>query len=240
MKREDYRNYLILKRSADQTVRTSLNALQYIENRYEIDLDDEFDKDSLQSLVDELSYSRQDERENKRNSTKINIENGSIYNALAFYRSHLSNYRKFKVNPEPLADGENILDDDVEAVRPNSGEVFALERDLQSALRDSIDDLEPGLSIVDGGRERKVDAGFIDILAKDQQGSYVVVELKAGESRPAALTQTLSYMASIKASESAPVRGYLIAAKHHPQVVLAAEMLPNLTLKTYRYRFEFN
>jgi endonuclease len=35
------------------------------------------------------------------------------------------------------------------------------------------------------------------------------------------------------------VRGILVAGDHHPRVKLAARAIPNLTLKKYRYRFEF-
>ena len=68
---------------------------------------------------------------------------------------------------------------------------FGLERDLQSALRLNIEQLEAGLEIIDGGKERTTDAGRIDITAKGTAGTTVVIELKAGEARPEALTQLL-------------------------------------------------
>ncbi|MBV9154571.1 MAG: DUF91 domain-containing protein [Alphaproteobacteria bacterium] len=71
---------------------------------------------------------------------------------------------------------------------------FGLERDLQTNLRRHIDDLEPGLSIIDGGKERKVSSGFIDITARDRAGSAVAIELKAGTADRADLGQVLSYM----------------------------------------------
>src|SRR5262252_5499937 len=48
---------------------------------------------------------------------------------------------------------------------------FGLERDLQNALRRHIGDLEPGLSIIDGGKERRVASGYIDIAAQDRDGA---------------------------------------------------------------------
>jgi hypothetical protein len=50
---------------------------------------------------------------------------------------------------------------------------FGLERDLQIALRRNIDQLEPGLKIVDGGTERTVEAGRIDITAEDEENKLV-------------------------------------------------------------------
>ena len=51
---------------------------------------------------------------------------------------------------------------------------------MQKALRANIQQLELGLEIVDGGAERTVDAGRIDITAEDTNGRLVVIELKAG------------------------------------------------------------
>jgi hypothetical protein len=61
---------------------------------------------------------------------------------------------------------------------------FGLERDLQRALRDHIDQLEPGLSLIDDGKERKVAAGFIDITARDRGGATVVNRTKGRSGGP--------------------------------------------------------
>jgi RNA polymerase sigma factor (sigma-70 family) len=50
-----------------------------------------------------------------------------------------------------------------------TGAVKALQHRALAALRRHIDQLEDGLTIIDGNAERKVDAGFIDILAQDRQ-----------------------------------------------------------------------
>jgi hypothetical protein len=44
---------------------------------------------------------------------------------------------------------------------------FGLERDLQRALREHIDQLEPGLTIIDGQKEQAVPSGRIDITARE-------------------------------------------------------------------------
>ena len=56
---------------------------------------------------------------------------------------------------------------------------FGLERDLQKALRANIGQLETGLKIVDGGTEKNVPAGRIDITAEDPGGTTVVIEVRA-------------------------------------------------------------
>ena len=68
----------------------------------------------------------------------------------------------------------------------------------------SIEELEPGLGIIDGGTERSVDSGFIDITAKAADGTVVVIELKAGTARRDAVGQILSYMGDVAAEGTQP------------------------------------
>jgi RecB family endonuclease NucS len=79
---------------------------------------------------------------------------------------------------------------------------FALERDLQKALRENIQQLEAGLKIIDDGKERKVVSSFIDITAEDKQGATVVIELKAGIADYNAVAQLLSYIGDLMAGAS--------------------------------------
>ena len=71
---------------------------------------------------------------------------------------------------------------------------FGLERDLQMALRANIEQLEPALTITDGGSERIVESGRIDITARDKDGCTVVIELKTGVADRDAVGQIRSYM----------------------------------------------
>jgi RecB family endonuclease NucS len=102
--------------------------------------------------------------------------------------------------------GSAASDSETEELIEASETTFGLERDLQSALRANIEQLEPGLSIIDDGRERTTDAGRIDITAKDPQGAVVVIELKAGTGAPGALTQLLAYMGALATENSTAVR----------------------------------
>jgi RecB family endonuclease NucS len=116
---------------------------------------------------------------------------------------------------------------------------FGLERDLQSALRANIEQLEQGLTIIDEGRERSTEAGRIDITAQDQNGTIVIIELKAGTAQPDAVAQILSYMGVVSEGENKPVRGILVAGAFSSRVVFAARAVPNLGLKRYSFRFSF-
>jgi hypothetical protein len=116
---------------------------------------------------------------------------------------------------------------------------FGLERDLQIALRRNIDQLEPGLKIIDDGTERTVEAGRIDITAEDGNNKLVVIELKAVVAAPESVAQILAYMASVEKEDQRLVRGILVAPDFHPRVVLAAKAVPNLQLKKYSFTFSF-
>ena len=116
---------------------------------------------------------------------------------------------------------------------------FGLERDLQRALRTNVAQLEPGLTISDGGSEKTVEAGRIDITAEDANGSIVVIELKAGTALPDAITQLLAYMGTVENPDGRPVRGILVANDFAPRVVQAAKAVPNISLKAYSFQFSF-
>jgi RecB family endonuclease NucS len=75
---------------------------------------------------------------------------------------------------------------------------FGLERDLQMALRLNIEQLEPRLTIIDGGKELTTEASRIDITAEDGQGATVIIELKAGTANPDCIAQILSYMGVLR------------------------------------------
>jgi RecB family endonuclease NucS len=95
------------------------------------------------------------------------------------------------------------------------------------------------LQIVDDDRERTTDAGRIDITAKDENGTIVVIELKAGTAAPEALTQLLAYMGAFTKQEHKHIRGILIAGDFHTRIVFAARAVPNVQLYRYRFKFTF-
>ena len=117
---------------------------------------------------------------------------------------------------------------------------IGLERDMQAAIRLNISQLESGLEITDNGRERSVESGFIDITAKDSQGTTVVIELKTGVAGQRAVAQILSYIGSIiDEEESENVRGILVASDFDRKARAAARVVPSLTLVRYNFSFQF-
>jgi hypothetical protein len=135
--------------------------------------------------------------------------------------------------------GEPVSRTETNELIEASEATFGLERDLQLALRSDIAQLEPGLHIIDDGKERMTEAGRIDITAQDAQNVLVVIELKAGTAAPEALTQLLAYMGAVGQQDQRSVRGVLIAGDFHPRVVFAARAVPNVQLRRYRFKFTF-
>jgi endonuclease len=116
---------------------------------------------------------------------------------------------------------------------------FGLERDLQAALRVNLEQLEPGLHIIDGEKERRTEAGWIDITAEDKDGVIVIIELKAGTADDKAIAQILSYMGAMASNSQKPIRGILVAGDFTPRTTFAAQMVPNLELRKYAFKFKF-
>lgn len=118
---------------------------------------------------------------------------------------------------------------------------FRFERDLQRALRANISQIDPGLKIIDGGKEQILPSGRIDILAEDADGNKVVIELKAGEADRDAIGQILSYMGDLAAaSPAAAVKGIIVAGDFSSRAISAARMASSIRLLKYSYQFTFS
>ena len=176
-----YQNWLEQQGYVSGTVQAQMHRAGRVEECYG-DLDEHYDRDQLRSVIEELKFSAEDERRNKPNPSKIPF-NGNTRNNLASYRNATERYCKFRretADDEIIAGISSLPIKDVEEAVNEHGQLFGLERDLQAALRRTIEQLEPGLEIIDDGAERSVSSGFIDITARDAGGSIVVIELKTG------------------------------------------------------------
>ena len=118
---------------------------------------------------------------------------------------------------------------------------LSMEKDLQTFLLNDLTQIEPGLKLVEKGKEYQIDVGRIDILAKDKNGNYVVIELKAGKAKDDALGQILGYMGYISENlaKNKPVRGYIIANDFEERLKYAVKNIPNIKLKAYKVNFSF-
>lgn len=241
--RQEFKNWLIEKTDNPGSRATIWSKTQKIEDCYG-DLEQHFSNGALSEIENELRYSKDDERSNKPNPSRIPVD-GNIYNSLASYRNYLAQYQKFLTEQ-----GTGVLSsfskegDDFSTVPQMAQESvqqrFALERDMQRELRRNISLLDPRLKIIDEGVERKVDSGLIDITCEDDEG-IVVVELKAGKADGRAIAQIQGYMGDLLEEESTGrVRGILIAHDFDRRAKAAARVVPTLQLVEYSIEFRFN
>jgi hypothetical protein len=162
-----YRHWLEEQKYAANTITAQMHRAGRVEEHHG-NLDEHYDKDRLASLIDLLRYSNDDQRHNRPNPSKIPFD-GNIRNNLASYRNAVERYRKFR---DAAGDSVDVPDAEearadlgASSVAEEVGQRIGLERDLQAALRIEIEQLEPGLTVIDDGAERSVDSGFIDITA---------------------------------------------------------------------------
>jgi hypothetical protein len=234
-----YRSWLEGQKYDSSTVNAQMYRAARVEECHG-NLDQHFADDQMASLISALRYSTDDQRRGRPNPSKIPFE-GDIKNNLASYRNAVERYRRFCLTGDDSDDPHVPAAVEVGEVAEDIGQRIGLERDMQSALRRVIGQLEPELTIIDDGVERSVESGFIDITALDAIGVIVVIELKAGVAGQRAVAKILSYMGDIAAEEEAKkVRGILVAAEFDAKAKSAARMVPDLVLRRYSVKFEFS
>jgi hypothetical protein len=86
---------------------------------------------------------------------------------------------------------------------------ISFERDVEEHLIRNLSSVEEGLVFVD--RQVSIDVGRVDILAEDVNGQRVVIELKVGEAKDAAVGQIARYLGWYARQDGKPPRGMLIA-----------------------------
>ena len=132
------------------------------------------------------------------------------------------------------------FDEDNNSVDENMIEFsLSLERDLQNYLSTRLNEIEENLTLV--GKEFGTSAGFIDILAKDKLGNFVVIELKAGKAKDASIGQILGYIgALIDMKNTNQVRGIIVASDFDNRLLYASKAISNLSLVKYSLNFKFS
>ncbi len=154
----------------------------------------------------------------------------------SWYKSQI-NTGKIQVaekNSSEIDPTEEVIE---ESIAQSIDTQVSLEKDLQQYLSARVNELEEGLSLIEGGVEYSTEAGRIDLLARDSSGNLVVIELKAVKAKDSALGQLLGYIGCI-AQENENVRGILVASDFEKRVVFAAKALPNVKLVKYELSFK--
>jgi len=123
--------------------------------------------------------------------------------------------RDLKVVEEWMKSHEDVAD---EAAK------ISTERDLHRYFTANPNAIEDGLEIINADDVLPDEAGIPDLICKDRNGNYVVVEFKAGTASYDALGQVISYKTAVKHRTGKPVRAILIASDFDPKIKFATEV----------------
>jgi RecB family endonuclease NucS len=132
--------------------------------------------------------------------------------------------------------------DDEEATE--AGREFAFERDLRNYLVRNLATIEPDLKLYEDeeitGVEFPVGGRFIDILAVDKDGAYVVLELKVSRGYDRVIGQLLRYMTWIEENmePGRPVRGIIVAKEITSDLKMEAARVNDINLIEYEISFK--
>ncbi len=145
-------------------------------------------------------------------------------------------------DPMPLSDSihrQVRATPDSELAVPESWK-FEKERVLQSYLIHNLEAIEPGLILhkdsIAIGIEYPCGNRRIDILARDADRNWVVIELKADRAHDRVLGQIALYVEWIKQNVATPkerVRGIILAHRASNELRLAVNAMRDITLKEY-------
>ncbi len=156
----------------------------------------------------------------------------------AFFKLDRQTFRLYEPgqDPAPLkVDGEDTEEEDTQ----DTGE-FAYERDLRDFLARNLHLIESGLTLYSdegmSGVEFPAGGRFIDLLATDSAGNFVVIELKVSKGYDRVVGQLLRYVNWIRqnlAESTQTVRGIIIAKRISEDLRLACSTLPDVSLLEY-------
>ncbi|MBI2294408.1 MAG: DUF91 domain-containing protein [Betaproteobacteria bacterium] len=107
------------------------------------------------------------------------------------------------------------------------------ERNLEDLIIHQLEAIEPGLHLAE--RQLSTPAGRLDLLCKDANGNFVVVELKRTQGTDQVVGQVLRYMGWLKeAHHTEGVRGIVIVAKKDQALSYALMAAPNVQVNEFK------
>ncbi|GGD07958.1 endonuclease NucS domain-containing protein [Aquisalinus flavus] len=139
---------------------------------------------------------------------------------------------------------------DVEVGSEENDISFAMEHQLRDFIIANLNGIDVGgkkLSLFrdsDGrdGKEYRTGVGLIDILAIDEDGNFVVFELKRAKSPDHAIGQIARYMGWLTANigKDKEVSGVIVAKTIDEKLQYAIRVMPNVSLFEYSVSFTLN
>ncbi|MDV3002559.1 MAG: Endonuclease NucS (plasmid) [Chroococcopsis gigantea SAG 12.99] len=164
-----------------------------------------------------------------------------------FFQLDSNHFRLYdsKQDPAPINEATGIaqlLETEVleEEIDRGISTEFAYESDLRDYLAKNLQIIEPGLKLYEEegitGVEFPVGGRFIDILAVDTNGNFVVIELKVSRGYDRVIGQLLRYIGWIQKNQAEggqKVRGIIVAREISEDLILACSLMPNVGLFEY-------
>jgi hypothetical protein len=144
-------------------------------------------------------------------------------------------------------EGTTIEDEDEVEIATEENE-FAYENDLRNYLVRNLSVIEKDLKIYEAEDKTTGEEFFvpgtsrrIDILAKDKESNFVVIELKVSRGYEKVVGQTLYYQSMIKTHfNQQKVRAIIIAREITPELKAATQFLPDFELFEYQLSLTLN
>lgn len=153
-------------------------------------------------------------------------------------RSALNRYVKFLIDAsDPEASAPET--DGPVTVAAEEATTFQYEKELQAAVRRQVAAISADYVIADGGSERTVATGRIDVLVEDAQKKLIAIELKAGTCPQGAMEQVLGYAEDLQQETGRTTEALLIAADFPERIRVAAKRTNGLRLMTYKLQLAF-
>lgn len=171
-----------------------------------------------------------------------------------FFQINGNHFRLYDINqdPSPIHASTNSIENqslEVMEEEENQGTSteFAYESDLRDYLAKNLQIIEPGLRLYEEegitGVEFPVGGRFIDILAVDRNGDFVVIELKVSRAYDRVIGQLLRYVGWIQKNQAEidqKVRGAIVARKITEDLILACSLIPSIELFEYELSLALN
>ncbi len=241
MKTEAFRTWMEENGYPVKTIQNRISNCRNVES-YEGDLDDHFIKDEGVSLMQRLSYSTADERDNLPANHNIPID-GNIRTGSATLKQAVNLYMRFRSEQDTeLKTNIASTSVDKEDTAIEIYNSFSYEKDLKTAMVSQIKELFPDYDIYGEdkeGIEYYTGGKRIDILLEKNDGNLLAIELKSGTANYKAFGQLSMYLGLLMDEfPDKEIKGCIVAGKIDDTLKSAAKTTELISLKTYKMRLE--